>query len=183
MIYVTSDPHFNHTNIIPYENRPFKDISHMNRSLIDNWNSVVKPDDTIYCLGDFAFRHDIKGVANCNLEQIFKELNGHKHLLIGNHDRKNRHVTKLPWESQNQHLGITVDGQRYFMCHYPMEVWEYSDKAEGSSIHLHGHIHSNTYLTTLPNRFCVCVELTNYTPVLITEYAKLKVDGFARHDL
>jgi len=46
---------FSHTNIVKYCNRPFANIHEHDETLIANWNSVVKPDDDIYHLGDFAF--------------------------------------------------------------------------------------------------------------------------------
>lgn len=54
-VFFTSDTHFNHTNIIRFCNRPFKDVAHMNETIIANWNSVVGPDDIIFHLGDFLF--------------------------------------------------------------------------------------------------------------------------------
>lgn len=181
MIYVIADLHFNHQNIIPYENRPFSNLSHMNRTLIDNWNAVVDDDDTVYVLGDFGFTSNIKGAVDCDLKKIYAELKGHKHLIIGNHDRRCRHVTDLPWGSQEKMLSITVDNQRYVMAHYPFECWEYQDSKEGGSIHLHGHIHSNTYMTSIPNRFCVSVEVIDYEPKNITEFAKFKTTPLDRH--
>ena len=53
-VFFTSDTHFNHTNIIRFCNRPFKDVIHMNETIIANWNSVVGPDDIIFHLGDFC---------------------------------------------------------------------------------------------------------------------------------
>ena len=52
-IFLTSDTHFNNDNIIKYCNRPFFNHKDMNEALIANWNSVVKPEDTVYHLGDF----------------------------------------------------------------------------------------------------------------------------------
>ena len=40
-VFFTSDTHFNHTNIIRFCSRPFKDVEHMNETLIANWNRVV----------------------------------------------------------------------------------------------------------------------------------------------
>ena len=53
-IWFTSDTHFSHCNIIKYCNRPFKDVDEMNKILIQNWNNVVRPDDIVWHLGDFA---------------------------------------------------------------------------------------------------------------------------------
>lgn len=53
MKYYISDLHFDHTNVIKFDNRPFKDVEEMNNTLINNWNSVVKKSDIVYVLGDF----------------------------------------------------------------------------------------------------------------------------------
>lgn len=55
MDFLTSDTHLGHKNIITYCHRPFKDTYLMNKAITENWNSVVKPEDTVYHLGDFAF--------------------------------------------------------------------------------------------------------------------------------
>lgn len=55
MIYYTSDLHFGHTNIIKYENRPFKNIEMMQDELIRRWNNKVKSEnDHIYILRRFC---------------------------------------------------------------------------------------------------------------------------------
>ena len=54
-IWFTSDTHFFHNNIIDYCKRPFVNAEEMNEYIIKQWNSVVKPQDEVYHLGDFAF--------------------------------------------------------------------------------------------------------------------------------
>ncbi len=81
-IFVTSNTHFNHKNIIKYCHRPFKDVEEMNEAIISNWNNSVTNDDIIYHLGDFCFG------AKEELKQIFNRLNGQKYLIMGNHDKK-----------------------------------------------------------------------------------------------
>lgn len=79
--WFTSDTHFGHKNIIKFCDRPFKDVSHMNEILINNWNSVVHPEDTVYHLGDVAL-----GPWEA-WNGVLSRLNGTKHLVIGNHER------------------------------------------------------------------------------------------------
>lgn len=52
MIFFTSDTHFYHTNIIKYCNRPFKSMHEMNEVMMNNWNKIVKPTDTVCHLGE-----------------------------------------------------------------------------------------------------------------------------------
>lgn len=40
-VFLISDTHFDHENIIKYCSRPFKSKDEMNKTIIDNWNSVV----------------------------------------------------------------------------------------------------------------------------------------------
>ena len=83
MIYFISDTHFNHRNCIWHNNRPFKNVEEMDAQLIKNWNRVVKNNDEIYHLGDFAWQ-----VSPTRLKEIMEQLNGHKHLILGNHDKE-----------------------------------------------------------------------------------------------
>ena len=70
MIYLTSDLHFNHMNILKYEpeSRPFSSIEEMNEVIIQNWNEVVKISDTVYVLGDMSLFlvERIKGENRCH---------------------------------------------------------------------------------------------------------------------
>lgn len=79
-IYVTSDLHFGHKNIIKFENRPYKDVEEMTEGLINNWNSVVTANDLVYILGDFSF------MGKRKTEEVLKRLRGKKILIKGNHD-------------------------------------------------------------------------------------------------
>lgn len=77
--WLTSDPHFWHSNVIKYCNRPFATSEEMNEALVRNWNAVVAPEDLVYVLGDFA-------LAARAVETILPRLNGRKILILGNHD-------------------------------------------------------------------------------------------------
>ncbi len=48
MIWFTSDTHFGHANVLHFADRPFGDIAHMNRALINAINERVAPTDDLY---------------------------------------------------------------------------------------------------------------------------------------
>lgn len=118
MRYFTSDTHFGHTNIIKYCNRPFMDAGEMDREIIRIWNETVKPEDTIYHLGDVAFTSPERA------KHILSCLNGHKVLILGNHDRSGPKMKDWGfnevYQSYQLLLGNTTDGLVMFnMSHYP----------------------------------------------------------------
>jgi predicted phosphohydrolase len=95
-VFFTADQHFNHSNIIKYCNRPFKDSEDQTEQLITNWNSVVDAEDEVWVLGDFFFFYKPrknnekemiiydKNTGEC--KEILSRLNGKINLIIGNHD-------------------------------------------------------------------------------------------------
>jgi calcineurin-like phosphoesterase family protein len=85
-IYIWSDLHLGHGNIIRYGNRPFSDMAEMNEALLYAWEVTVKPGDTIINLGDIT----LKFIKERLTETIHK-MPGHKILVMGNHDRR-KHV-------------------------------------------------------------------------------------------
>ena len=111
MIYFTGDTHFGHKNIIEYCGRPFADVETHDRALIDNWNSVVKPGDTVFHLGDFAFRRTFDGHdgSDRDYESL---LQGNMILIKGNHDRKHP-------KSIIESLTVRFDCHRIFCIHDP----------------------------------------------------------------
>lgn len=53
--FFSSDYHFNHKNILKYENRPFYDVETMNNEIIKRHNERVKDGDIVFFLGDLGF--------------------------------------------------------------------------------------------------------------------------------
>lgn len=136
--YVTSDLHLSHTNIAKYAGRPFdnsKNTYHMDSTLINNWNSVVKENDTVLCLGDMAL-----GDMSLSIP-MYSQMNGLKYLIPGNHDgnssiMKKRYKKKVDllaeWESLYEsefinlpetgvELSLVINNKEYagFASHYP----------------------------------------------------------------
>ena len=169
MVYVISDTHFLHDNIINYCDRP----QNHNQIMIKNWVSVVKPEDTIIHLGDVAC--GFKGRED-KLESIFKILTGHKILIKGNHDtRDNDFYYNLGFEKIHEYFIIN----NILLSHYPL-ITSINDKKEvrdkiyelfevfsskNCSYHIHGHTHRKHSL--LPFAFNCSVERINYTPITI----------------
>ena len=132
-VWFTSDTHFGHANIIRYSERPFGSVREMDESLTDRWNTLVRPDDTVWHLGDFAFRNAVSA------ERYLARLAGRKHLIWGNHD--DAATRALPgWESSQPYAEITVDGTRLVLFHYAMRVW---NRGQYGAVHLYGHSHNS----------------------------------------
>ena len=160
MIWFWADTHFNHPGIMHYCARPYENVWEMNQDLVDRWNSVVGGRDEIYLLGDFGFYHS----SLPPLEGIFSLLKGKKHLIIGNHDEKNKRVLKLPWTTQETLQMLRQDGARVGLCHYPFETWASAHKG---SLHLHGHSHGSLK-RKIPHRWDVGVDAEPY-PISLEE--------------
>lgn len=136
--WITSDCHFGHTNIMkfcPETRGRFTDVSHMNETMIAEWNESVAPEDTVYILGDFAFLPAQKAVA------VLHRLNGSKILIEGNHDRK---LLKDPafracFTEVHKYHSFHYHQQMIVMFHYPIHYeW---DQAHRGSVHFYGHVH------------------------------------------
>lgn len=128
----TADTHFGHGSIIRSCNRPFSDVAETDRFMIEAWNSVVAPRDTVYHLGDFANWR----LKEPQLRAYFDALNGDKRLIIGNHDHE---ATRgLPWASVDHRAFVKVDGQELILDHYAGRTW---NKSHHGSVQLFGHSH------------------------------------------
>ena len=44
-VFVVSDTHFYHANVIKYCNRPYSDVIQMNKDIVKKWNSIVGKED------------------------------------------------------------------------------------------------------------------------------------------
>lgn len=159
-IFVISDLHLGHKNIIKLCNRPFKTLEEMDNTIINNWNKVVSKEDIVYVLGDFAY----KGL---NAEKYLDKLNGNIILIRGNHDKYIRH-NKI--KAVYDYKEIEVNEVKYVLSHYPMIAWNGQFR---NSVHLYGHVHSSGSdweFPKLPNAHSVCCEFHNYTPIGINKF-------------
>lgn len=147
--------------------RPFTSTEEMDEVMISNWNSVVRPQDKVYHLGD---------IAMCNstmLRAIFSRLNGEKILIKGNHDRG---PLSLYCELFKDVRGSYMLN-KLVLTHIPIHAASLL-RWRGN---IHGHLHNYTvkapgFINSMgvimytdsvddPKYECVSVERINYTPI------------------
>jgi calcineurin-like phosphoesterase family protein len=161
-VMFTADQHFGHENIIRFCERPFKDADHMTEVMVERWNRAVRPDQTVFHLGDFGYRGGVNFV-----KRTLARLNGNVILIQGNHDHR-RTLEFFTAVHDMAEVMVTAHGvdQRIIMCHYAMRVWNHSFRG---SWHLYGHSHG-----TLPSRqdrkeMDIGVDCWNFSPVSFWE--------------
>lgn len=121
---ITSDLHLNHASMIKWypKYRNFGDkIEDMNRGIIKHWNDNVKPEDTVYHLGDFAF------ATEDFIVKTLDNLNGKKVFIIGNHDRKVKKVLKeygSVYTRLNLRFNINKKQTQIVLDHFPLLEWD-----------------------------------------------------------
>lgn len=138
----------------------------MNQSLTDNWNSVVTPQDTVYILGDFAYKMQKR------LSEYVEPLNGTKHLILGNHDRLPMVEYERNFATVQPYLELELRPRTTIVLfHYPILSW--NKKAHGSW-HIYGHVHTAGQLPSIAHlrTWNASVEVNNYKPVSIDDLAK-----------
>ena len=153
-IWLISDTHFNHSNIIKYCDRPYKNTSEMDWDMVEKWNSVVKPNDHVYHLGDVYMKAS-KGY----IENLLSNLNGKKRLILGNHDNGKDQILLKHFEK----IVLWRNFDKVVLSHIPLR----QESIPGDRLNVHGHIHRNKSPDG-PYK-CVCVEQTNYTPINLEE--------------
>jgi len=167
MILYTGDLHFGHGNVIKFDNRPYADREEMDNEIIRLWNSRVSPEDHVYILGDFCYRSDKAP------QYYLKKLKGHKHLVVGNHDKELlQNETAISLFDSIEQIMIIMDGEkRICLCHYPMAEWYGYHR---DTWHIHGHIHgrrgeSYEFLRGKERALNAGCMINNYMPVPFDE--------------
>jgi calcineurin-like phosphoesterase family protein len=163
-VFIISDTHFSHKNIITYEQRPFTEVDHMDSTMINNWNKVVSDNDLVFHLGDVS----IAGAKRS--EFILNQLNGRKILILGNHD----HFSKTKWKNLGFDPHERYVYKDYLLTHIPVDETPLAIAVHGGFLkgNIHGHVHSQNQHLNQELYKCACVELIDYTPVLFDDFIK-----------
>jgi len=162
MIYLTTDWHLCHKNIIRFENRPYN----FEDKILKN-HCALKEHDILINLGDVYFSHDRK------VKPIMDKLVCRKFLCKGNHDRKSIH-----WYMNNG-FDFACDffiKDGIVFSHIPLP------KIENTEYNIHGHFHTNSHSADgykfYDPRYhkCLSIEEENYSPILLEKFVSKKLD-------
>lgn len=119
--------HLGHTNMAKH--RGFEDEVEQDEYLVKCWNNIVRKKDITYILGDITME---KSFHYYQLDR----LNGIKHVVLGNHDRRQDVPELLKYVTS---VGGAVEHKGFMLTHVPIhpnEVVFYRGN-------IHAHIHEN----------------------------------------
>ena len=171
-VFLVSDTHFGHAGVCRFTQndgvtklRPWTDPDEMDEAMVKMWNETVKPTDKVYHLGDVVINRKAMG--------IMRRLNGDKVLIRGNHDifrddEYREHFREL----RAYHV---MNGM--ILSHIPL----HPESLGRFGVNIHGHTHSNRVMMSKhagatpvidPRYHCVCVEQTDFRPILFEDVMK-----------
>lgn len=166
-IWFISDTHFFHSNMLKFLDaegkrfRPFNYVEEMNELIVKNWNDRIRPQDHVWHLGDVTWRYD--GPFN----SLMSRLQGHKRMLLGNHDKLRAGGGSLLRWFQKIELWRGFKEHNFTCSHIPLRL----DSLRDGAFNVHGHIHQN--MLADPHYINVCVEHTNWGPVHLDEIIRI----------
>lgn len=138
-VWLTSDWHFNHAEIIGFSDRPFHNVQSMNNALFAQLRRVQK-NELLVILGDVIFNADEDETAEMLISMPAKKI-----LVTGNHDFEKYGKSKF---AQIDYVFEAVvpfltyegrQGRHVMMTHYPVVLPEHYNG--NPVINYHGHLH------------------------------------------
>lgn len=148
MEYIISDTHFNHEKILYFDKSRAASlqalgieptVANMDTYLETTWNDIIKPDDTVYFLGDLGmFRKKQDFITQ------LQRLHGHKVFFKGNHDHSDQLKAALKEETTGLVEVVTtakalkINGYQVWLSHYAIDL-------PYPILSIHGHIHEAEY--------------------------------------
>ena len=174
-VFLVSDTHFGHKGVCQFTRsdgvtklRPWDTPEEMDEAMVKAWNERVGPKDKVYHLGDV--------VINRRAFPTLARLNGDKVLIRGNHDifRDDEYRTYFR-ELRAYHV---MNGM--ILSHIPI----HEESLGRFGVNIHGHLHANRVMkagpaagefvnkVVDPRYHCVCVEHTDFAPILFEDVQK-----------
>ena len=163
MIYLTSDLHLSHSKSFIYEPRGFTSIEEHDKTIIKNFNSIVKPEDELYILGDLMLCDNERGL------EYLRQLNGNKHFVRGNHDNSTRcHLySEIGIIDEGYATMLKYKKYYFYLSHYPTITSNGKIKSlHQATCNLFGHTHSKAlFYEDIPYIYNVSLDAHNCFPV------------------
>jgi calcineurin-like phosphoesterase family protein len=173
--FLISDTHFGHeatcskfTKPNGEPLRPFVNAERMNEALITFWNEAVKPDDTVYHLGDVVMSHRFLPIVG--------QLHGRKHLIAGNHDPLiGKRAKRFNFSDYFETIGSMKELEGMILTHVPIHPCS----LDRWGTNVHGHLHAMEVqrerdggVEPDPRYLCVSVEHTDFRPISLEDVKK-----------
>lgn len=172
-VWVWSDLHLFHRNIIRYSGRPFFNLEQMNEELLKTAERLVGKEDWLVFGGDLSFG------SMEDTRDWLAQLDCRKATLLGNHDVDRQEKVhgweslgfeavadvqawdlKTPWEMQD---GLRV--QSLWLTHYPLPA----SRIPAGVLNVHGHTHTENLGG---RRLNASVEQIDYQPQLLKDWVQ-----------
>lgn len=173
-VFLVSDTHFGHAGVCRFTHpddatvklRPWDNADEMDEEMIRRWNDRVRPTDKVYHLGDV--------VINRKALKTLHRLNGDKVLIRGNHDI----FPDVEYREYFRELRAYHVMNGMILSHIPI----HPESLGRFGVNIHGHLHASR--VKMPDPFghrppvidpryhCVCVEQTDFAPILFEDVIK-----------
>ena len=156
-----ADLHLGHENMA--KRRGFSTVEEHDEHIIAQWNSVVDKRDVTYILGDVTMEKK-------SSYPLLDRLNGLKHVVLGNHDRRQ----DVPHLLQHvESVGGMIQYKGIILTHCPIHPMELEYRFKRN---IHGHIHDKQVILLDsgfedpdPRYICVSCERVDYKPKSLEE--------------
>lgn len=179
--YFTADTHFGHEKIIEYCERPFDSADEMDEAMVERFNEILRPEDTLIHLGDVLMGDVEKGLENV------KRINGKKILISGNHDytwtgtaphKKDKYFDlylEAGFVLMPEQVPTFIGDKLAIMSHFPYQEatsgknrFKRFRPTDNGHFLLHGHIHDD-WLFHDNRMLNVGVDVWDFRPVSVDE--------------
>ena len=151
MIYLITDTHLGHKNMIQSCGRP----ENFTNQILKNCQKMISKDDLLIHLGDVAWYEEVM--------QRFVKMPGRKILIRGNHDKKSTmHYMQAGFTLVVDEMTMTLNGMKVLFSHAPV----YGHSAD---INIHGHQHDLHYEDQFHRYWPLSLEHMGYKPIALDD--------------
>lgn len=145
-IFFIGDTHFNHKYMLHRGTRKkFDTMEEHDEHIVAQWNSIVKPADTVYHLGDVGVGE------SSSIMDLIDRCNGKKILILGNHD----YLNILDYVPHFENIHGVLRLEKFWISHVPLHPQEFF----AMKWNIHGHIHDSKKIVPDDRYICVSIDM------------------------